>query len=159
MPLRAGKSRQVFSSNVKELVKSGRPLKQALAIAYSKKRAYGKGKKKKMMPMPTDMQPTPMAYPSTTASMMAKKFKKKGKKTEKNSLYKNIREKAAYNRKMGKTPKKPTAQMLAQEKKIKLETMAKSAKSKSKMVLKKKMGKACKKCSKKMTKGYCPSCK
>jgi hypothetical protein len=38
---------------------------------------------------------------------------------EKNSLWKNIREKAKQNKKTGATPKKPTKEMLDQEKKIK----------------------------------------
>lgn len=35
MPLKKGKSKKAFSYNVAELVKSGRPQKQAVAIAYS----------------------------------------------------------------------------------------------------------------------------
>jgi predicted lipid-binding transport protein (Tim44 family) len=38
---------------------------------------------------------------------------------EKNSLWKNIRNKAKENKKTGATPKKPTAEMLKQERKIK----------------------------------------
>jgi hypothetical protein len=38
---------------------------------------------------------------------------------EKNSLWKNIRNKAAENKRTGATPKKPTAEMLKQERKIK----------------------------------------
>lgn len=38
MPLKSGKSKKTFSSNVKEMMKSGYPQKQALAAAYSKKR-------------------------------------------------------------------------------------------------------------------------
>lgn len=38
MPLHKGKSEKAFKANVKELFKSGRPLKQALAIAYKEKR-------------------------------------------------------------------------------------------------------------------------
>jgi hypothetical protein len=38
---------------------------------------------------------------------------------EKNSLWKNIRNKAKENKRTGKTPKKPTAEMLKQERKIK----------------------------------------
>jgi len=38
MPLQPGKSKQAFSSNVAELMNSGRPQKQALAIAYSEQR-------------------------------------------------------------------------------------------------------------------------
>lgn len=38
---------------------------------------------------------------------------------EKNSLWKNIREKAKENKMTGAKPKKPTAAMLKQEKKIK----------------------------------------
>ena len=35
MPLLKGKSKKVVSKNIKELVKSGRPQKQAIAIALS----------------------------------------------------------------------------------------------------------------------------
>ena len=38
---------------------------------------------------------------------------------EKNSLWKNIRNKAAENKRTGVTPKKPTSEMLKQERKIK----------------------------------------
>lgn len=38
MPLKSGKSKSAFESNIRELVKSGRPVKQAVAIAYKKKR-------------------------------------------------------------------------------------------------------------------------
>ena len=38
---------------------------------------------------------------------------------EKNSLWKNIRNKAAENKRTGATPKKPTSEMLKQERKIK----------------------------------------
>ena len=44
MPLRKGSSKKVISSNIKELVKSGRPVKQAAAIAYDK---AGKARSKK----------------------------------------------------------------------------------------------------------------
>lgn len=43
MPLRKGSSKKTISSNIKELVKSGRPVKQAAAIAY---KTAGKSKKK-----------------------------------------------------------------------------------------------------------------
>lgn len=36
MPLLPGKSKEVISSNIKELMHSGRPQKQAVAIAMSK---------------------------------------------------------------------------------------------------------------------------
>lgn len=44
MPLEEGKSKEAIYSNIKELIASGRPQKQAVAIAYSK---AGKSKKKK----------------------------------------------------------------------------------------------------------------
>jgi hypothetical protein len=44
MPLRAGTSDKVVSSNIKTEMAAGRPQKQAIAIALSKKRQSG-GKK------------------------------------------------------------------------------------------------------------------
>ena len=38
MPLKSGTSKSAFSSNVKAEVKAGKPIKQSVAIAYSKKR-------------------------------------------------------------------------------------------------------------------------
>lgn len=35
MPLQRGKSKSVISANIAELVRSGRPQKQAVAIAFS----------------------------------------------------------------------------------------------------------------------------
>ena len=47
MPLKKGTSKEAFSKNVAAEVKSGRPVKQAVAIAYSVKREASKGKTKK----------------------------------------------------------------------------------------------------------------
>ena len=41
MPLQKSKSKAAFSSNVKEEIGAGKPQKQAVAIAYSEKRAAG----------------------------------------------------------------------------------------------------------------------
>lgn len=39
MPLKSGKSKKAFQSNVREMIKSGHPKKQALAAAYRKQRS------------------------------------------------------------------------------------------------------------------------
>lgn len=43
MPLQKGSSKATISSNIGELVRSGRPQKQAVAIAYSEARRTGGG--------------------------------------------------------------------------------------------------------------------
>ncbi len=40
-PLKKGKSKATISSNIRELIHSGRPKKQAVAIAYSQARENG----------------------------------------------------------------------------------------------------------------------
>ena len=45
MPLKKSTSKEAFKSNVKAEVKAGKPVKQAVAIAYSEKRAAEKKKK------------------------------------------------------------------------------------------------------------------
>lgn len=47
MPLSSGQSDKAFSDNIKTLLHEGYPKKQAVAIAYSKKRSKGKIRKKK----------------------------------------------------------------------------------------------------------------
>ncbi len=44
MPLKKGSSKEIISENIKELIHSGRPQKQAIAIALSEARRTGKGK-------------------------------------------------------------------------------------------------------------------
>jgi len=44
MPLKKGKSKRVVSENIRELMQSGRPQRQAVAIAMKK---AGKSKKRK----------------------------------------------------------------------------------------------------------------
>jgi len=47
MPLKKSGSKEAFRKNVAAEVKSGRPVKQAVAIAYSVKKEANKGKTKK----------------------------------------------------------------------------------------------------------------
>lgn len=46
MPLKKSKSKTAFKSNVKAEIAAGKPVKQAVAIAYSVKRRAGTGKYK-----------------------------------------------------------------------------------------------------------------
>jgi hypothetical protein len=47
MPLKKSTSTEAFRKNIKAEVKAGKPVKQAIAIAYSVKREAAKGKSKK----------------------------------------------------------------------------------------------------------------
>ena len=47
MPLKKSSSKEAFRKNVRAEVNSGKPVKQAVAIAYSVKREAAKGKAKK----------------------------------------------------------------------------------------------------------------
>jgi len=44
MPLTLSKSKKAFKKNVKAEVKAGKPVKQAVAIAYKVQRKAGRGK-------------------------------------------------------------------------------------------------------------------
>lgn len=45
MPLKKSKSKKAFKANIRTEVRAGRPIKQAVAIAYSVKRRAGKKRK------------------------------------------------------------------------------------------------------------------
>lgn len=45
MPLKGGKSKRAFRANIKAEVAAGKPVKQAVAIAYAMKRRKKKHKK------------------------------------------------------------------------------------------------------------------
>lgn len=45
MPLESGSSKKIISRNIAELIRSGRPKKQAIAIAFSHARKSKKRKK------------------------------------------------------------------------------------------------------------------
>ena len=47
MPLKKSTSKKAFQENIKAEVKAGKPVKQAVAIAYSEKREAEKSKKVK----------------------------------------------------------------------------------------------------------------
>lgn len=46
MPLKKSGSKKAFKENVKAEIKAGKPVKQAVAIAYDVKRKYGETLKK-----------------------------------------------------------------------------------------------------------------
>jgi len=46
MPLKKSTSKEAFKSNIRTEVKAGKPVKQAVAIAYSEKAQAAKGKSK-----------------------------------------------------------------------------------------------------------------
>ncbi len=46
MPLKKSTSPKAFKENIKTKIKAGKPVKQAVAIAYSEKRQAEKAKKK-----------------------------------------------------------------------------------------------------------------
>ena len=45
MPLKGGSSKKTRDENIKEMVRAGHPVKQAVAAAYDKQRESKKGKK------------------------------------------------------------------------------------------------------------------
>ena len=45
MPLKKSAAKKAFEQNIKAEVKAGKPVKQAVAIAYSEKREAKKGKR------------------------------------------------------------------------------------------------------------------
>jgi hypothetical protein len=47
MPLKKSTSQKAFKENIKAEIKAGKPVKQAVAIAYSEKREAEKSKKSK----------------------------------------------------------------------------------------------------------------
>lgn len=47
MPLKKGKSKAAFKENIRAEVAAGKPVKQAVAIAYAAKRASGRKRKGK----------------------------------------------------------------------------------------------------------------
>jgi len=49
MPLKKSTSKEAFRSNVRAEVKAGKPVKQAVAIAYSEKRAAASSKSSSKM--------------------------------------------------------------------------------------------------------------
>ena len=70
MPLKKSTTQKAFKSNIKEEVKAGKPVKQAVAIAYSVKREAQKKGKKCYRDWETDRKSTRLNSSHSRASRM-----------------------------------------------------------------------------------------